>query len=225
LGTYIISRGQAILCIHLEEGASVPRWGTYIKGIQEKTDQATCDIVLLTKSHIAEELYTSFGLEPKLFHYIDIEKPEDAFKETLVSLLEQLGSKGQRKYVRFGGTNQPNATFSFTHTGIEYSGVVHDISSAGMACAFEKETAFDIDDRINEITLHLGAREFILAGKVLQKRWLDEVKRLFVVMFDRRMPQSVRLVLQDFIHSSLQAELEIKLRDLSPTTFGLHPTD
>ena len=222
LATYITVRGRAILCIPLQETVSILQWGKYIGGIQQQTEENPCDIILLTKPETAEELGTLFGINQELLHYIDISKTEDQLKGELQSLLGTLGAKGQRSYVRFGGTNQPNASFTFTHKGIEYSGIVHDISSAGMACAFEEETVFDIDDRIHEIKLHLDNREFLLEGKVFQKRWLDEVKRLFIVMFDRRLPQSVRWVLQDFIHSSLQAELEIRLKDLPSASIDLH---
>ncbi len=130
--------------------------------------------------------------------------------------LETKQARGQRRYVRFGGEYKPNASFRFSLKGVEYAGTVHDISSVGMSCAFDKETVFNIDEYINEIQLFLDKKQFSLAGKVFQQRWLDEEKRLFVVMFDKRMPDKVRRILQDFIHSSLQAEFDKKLeRSLS----------
>ena len=82
-------------------------------------------------------------------------------------------------------------------------------------CAFDKDTAPAVNEHISDLKLKLGEKTFNLKGEVFQQRKLDEKKRLFVLMFDRNMSETVRYTLQDFIHSSLQLELEWKLNQQS----------
>lgn len=132
-------------------------------------------------------------------------------KEFIFGKLESLHSKGQRRYVRFGGTDDVNVSFYFSLKGKEYTGFVYDISSAGMSCAFDKETELELNSFIDHIALTLEGVTYTITGKILLQRWLNNEKRLFVLMFDRRMPVIIREVIQDFIHSSLQAKMNSRL--------------
>jgi hypothetical protein len=129
----------------------------------------------------------------------------------IIDKLESLRARGQRQYVRFGGTDNVNVAFTFAAGGREYSGYVYDISSAGMSCAFDKDTQLPLNTFIGRINLTLEGETYAITGKTLLQRRLDSEKRLFVLMFDRRMPENIREVLQDFIHSSLQAKMLAKL--------------
>ncbi len=141
-----------------------------------------------------------------------IEGVNSSVKEFIIAKLESLHARGQRRYVRFGGTDDINVAFTFSVKGNNYEGFVYDISSAGMSCAFGKETCLDLNTFIDKITLTLGGTTYTITGKILLQRWLDNEKRLFVVMFDRRMPPGIREVLQYFIHSSLQAKMLARLK-------------
>jgi hypothetical protein len=129
----------------------------------------------------------------------------------ILDKLESLRARGQRQYVRFGGTDNVNVAFTFTAGGTEYSGYVYDISSVGMSCAFDKDTKLQLNTFIGRINLTLEGETYTITGKTLLQRRLDNEKRLFVLMFDRSMPRNIRDVLQDFIHSSLQAKMLAKL--------------
>ena len=129
----------------------------------------------------------------------------------LDELLEEWDSRGQRQYVRFGGTDEVNVDFSFSIKGSPYQGKVNDISSAGMSCAFDKDTSLEINQPIDSIQLMLQGNIYSITGRILLQRALDDTKRLFVVMFDRRMPPEIRRRLQDFIHDSLQAKMNALL--------------
>lgn len=169
----------------------------------EKLDDTTNAIVL----HAGEEGADSSGGTA-----VDISggltPPAEA---AIIDKLESLRARGQRQYVRFGGTDNVNVAFTFTAGGREYSGYVYDISSAGMSCAFDKDTKLQLNTFIGRINLTLEGETYAITGKTLLQRRLDSEKRLFVLMFDRRMPENIREVLQDFIHSSLQAKMLAKL--------------
>lgn len=138
----------------------------------------------------------------------------EAEKEKIIDLLERSRARGQRRYVRFGGRDNVNVAFSFRVGGSDYTGYVNDISSAGMSCAFEEETELTVRTEIDSITLTMREETITITGKIQLQRLTDDKKRLFVVMFDRKMPDNIRELIQDFIHSSLQAKMDLKLKSL-----------
>ena len=180
-------------------------WEERIKQYREKIEEEDIHIIYL---HSGEH-----GAAPPGHTAVDFSGGVPQAGELLINKLESLQVRGQRRYVRFGGTDNVNVTFSFTAEGTEYTGYVYDISSAGISCAFDRDEVLklQLNSFIDRINLTLNGETYTITGKILLQRRLDEEKRLLVLMFDRRMPQTIREVLQDFIHSSLQAKMAFAL--------------
>jgi hypothetical protein len=212
LPAYIAETGRAVLCINVHNRLTPQEWTQFIHAIRRKTDCTQCSYAVLVKPDYKSILQEVLPESPEKTLLLDPSQEEDILKKDLVQWLEEQQARGQRSYVRFGGTEQPCASFTFSVQDTLYSASVKDISSAGMACWLDEEAYLDIDQYIKKIILSLGDKQFELAGRIFQQRWLDRDQRLFIVMFDKRMPANVRRTLQDFIHSSLQEAMEKKLK-------------
>jgi hypothetical protein len=218
---YLKQCEQCILIIDPHFGLTLKKWGDFIAESLLPLIEGESSIIFFTVKELFSILKEPFPEkwihgsgektgEQKIF-FIDQEQEPGIISDHLQNILENRQARGQRRYVRFGSVGEADASFQFTIDGRTFSGTVHDISSVGMSCAFEKEMALKVNERISDMELRLGDRTFNLKGEVFQQRKLDERKRLFVVMFDRNMSETVRHTLQDFIHSSLQMELDWKL--------------
>jgi len=193
---------RSVICIRGKTSEDLFKWKTVLHNYEELcAGKQFCGIIVCAVPRNEPELPSSIP-----WRHI----PACGIKEVQRGLdrhLEEWNARGQRQYVRFGGKNDVNVDFSFTLEGKQYHGKVNDLSSAGMSCAFDKDTPLQINRTIDSIQLTLRGNIYSITGKIFLQRALDETKRLFVVMFDRRMPGEIRRRLQDFIHDSLQAKM------------------
>ncbi len=193
---------RSVLCIRGKNPEDLFKWKTVLHSHEELcAGKEFCGIIICADPRNEPELPSSIP-----WRYIPVCGIEEV-ERGLDRHLEEWDARGQRQYVRFGGKDDVNVDFSFTVEGIQYHGKVNDLSSAGMSCAFDKDTPLQINRTIDSIQLTLRGNIYSITGNIFLQRALDDTKRLFVVMFDRRMPGEIRRRLQDFIHDSLQAKM------------------
>lgn len=193
---------RSVICIRGKTPEDIFKWKTVLHSHEEVcAGKQFCGIIVCADPRNEPELPSSIP-----WQYISICGIEE-IQRSLDRYLEEWNARGQRQYVRFGGKDDVNVDFFFTLEGIQYQGKVNDISSAGMSCAFDKNTSLQINRTIDSIQLTLRGNIYSITGKIFLQRALDDKKRLFVVTFDRRMPGEIRRRLQDFIHDSLQAKM------------------
>jgi len=198
----IVSYPRSVFMVYLNYDDN--SWQSLLRANAEKMEDDDFQFIFFSDSpqNSTFERWPCIGLKRGVTEYI---------QQDIIAKLEALYARGQRKYIRFGGIEDVNVDFSFTINGKYYTGTVYDISSAGMSCTFDKETELPVNTPLPRIELTMQEKTYGITGKILLQRWLDNEKRLFVVMFDRRMPEKIRNVLQDFIHNSMQAKMELKL--------------
>lgn len=197
---------RSVICIRAERTEELATWKNVLYENEERCrDKQFCGVIICADPHNDPRLPFTIPWR----HIPSCEIVE--IQARLDELLEEWDARGQRQYVRFGGSDEVNVDFSFSLKGRQYQGKVNDISSAGMSCAFDKDTSLEINQLIDSIQLMLQGNIYSITGRIILQRALDDTKRLFVVMFDRRMPPEIRRRLQDFIHDSLQAKMNALL--------------
>ncbi len=142
------------------------------------------------------------------------ENPEDSSRE-LISLLDELNARGQRRYVRFGSNNDEIATIEMIRKNKKFVGSVHDISSAGLSFSLPEGPSFTTRSKLKEFTLNLDGEIGHLSGTITIRRKLPSGLFLYVVMFDKGLAEETRNKLHIIIHGSLQKQFTQRLTSVA----------
>jgi hypothetical protein len=121
----------------------------------------------------------------------------------IVSMLETLNARGDRKHLRAMCCESLQAHFSIKRLEHTYTGTVLDISSFGMACSFNKDIELKIHLFIDDLQLRLVGQSFNIAGSILSKRVINE-KTIYIIVFDFLNDPDALTAVRNFVYDMLQ---------------------
>lgn len=126
---------------------------------------------------------------PRTFEYekvytVDRSAADDDSK--VLQIVEELKSRGERGYIRFGNHTTRIAYFRMKLGSRWRTGVVHDISASGMSCSFDRFEDIDVEDTTREIEIRIRDQIFRLTGKFLIRRTFKNSNTFIIVFSNRR---------------------------------------
>jgi hypothetical protein len=121
----------------------------------------------------------------------------------IVTILETLNARGDRKHLRAMCGESLQAHFSIKRLEHTYTGTVLDISSFGMACVFNKDIELKIHLFIDDLQLRLVGQSFAVAGSILSKRVIGE-KTVYIIVFDFLNDPDALPAVRNFVYDMLQ---------------------
>ena len=138
---------------------------------------------------------------------------DEALRAELKKVFEELGGKGRRNFVRYGGNGENIASIVIPVKSDTLQGVVHDISASGLSCSFPQ--AMEIPSKKElAVTLGIGGESIALtAFKILERKFNDDI--IHVLKFSGGMPADRIEMLLNFIYSSLDNEMKIFAKKIS----------
>ncbi|MEW5817519.1 MAG: hypothetical protein AB1798_19240 [Spirochaetota bacterium] len=196
------------ICIDLREDID---WENYVLSLINNEKTKSVKFILMSEHILREKMKGLFEEIASFCEFVNLGSSNSL--DTILGFFEKYQARGQRKYVRYGGYGEISARFKFLYRGNDYTGVVHDISTVAMSCSFDMEFNFDINTRIPDIQLILGDEILTISGRISVKRQLGH-NNIFVVMFDRNITDEIGFKLRDFIHRSLQSNMDKNLASL-----------
>ncbi len=134
----------------------------------------------------------------------------------LLTVLEANEARGKRRFVRATVPSSSTARFNVRMAGEVHRGNIIDVSVAGMAFTFEDRVDLSVGDTVSDVQLNLRGRNITITGKVAGTRNV-EGRQIYVLMFDETSDDRIRHKLHDFIHSTLQSEMDRKLQSIKVT--------
>ena len=158
---------DSILFVNIDEGMEEPEWDAYVRRIMADTEKKDVRIGVVSynaSKELAEKYLLDIGAQCG-FVTLKIGLKE-SFK-IIVTALEANEARGRRKYVRAVCRPQDKATFNVKYQGDLLTGSIVDISSVGMACAFDKAVTIDIGATMSDIQLKLRAALCKASGKLV----------------------------------------------------------
>jgi hypothetical protein len=102
------------------------------------------------------------------------------------------------------------ASFNVEVDGMLQSGVVHDISSVGMACSFDPDRSVPARTYLRDMQLRLRGQAVTVSGVVTGSRRIDD-RTVHVVMFDPRQGDAFRTKVRRFVHRQLNRQITNEL--------------
>ncbi len=149
------------------------------------------------------------GLCTRSIHY---QGDKNDFKAELNRMLVELGGKGRRDFVRYGGSDDNIASMKIVTDAGEYPSVVHDISVSGLSCSTSQADEISVDQKIRVVLSLNGKSVEIDAQKILERNFGSVIH---ILKFSEPMPGSCKNDLLHFIYSSLDSKMNEFIKKLS----------
>ena len=198
---------NSILYINIDDGMKAPEWEAFIRKLMEnkKTDNTRIGILANNADPVLIKKYlTDVGVH---CGFITLKLGlKESFK-VFVKNLEANEAKGRRRYVRAICKPQDKAMFNIKVSGEYFSGTILDISSVGMACAFDKPHHLKPGTILDDIQLKLRAVLCKAAGQFVG---IDKERgERLVVMFSDKISPRERHKIHQFVYNRFQETIDV----------------
>lgn len=136
---------------------------------------------------------------------IDLSGGLDAVLSHVIDYLTSVNARGRRKYIRTRCDGEYGATFSVKFGKNIIGGMIHDISSYGMACSFNADLPLVPRSYLADMQLRLNGVGSAISGEVFGKREMDG-RQVYVIIFDYSKHPATRQRITDYIYYILQRD-------------------
>ncbi|HUV08292.1 MAG TPA: PilZ domain-containing protein [Spirochaetia bacterium] len=196
---------DSILFVNIDKGLREKEWEKYVRGIMssEATKNARIGIVTYDENKALAEKYLMELMVPCGFIRLKIGVEEST--RIILKTLEANEAKGRRRFVRAVCRGSNRATFNIKIRNKIITGLIIDISSAGMACSFDGEINLKVGTPFNDLQLRLKGSLCRLSGRVAG--FIEADTQHYVIMFDENLDQHTRAKIRSFIFSVLHEEI------------------
>lgn len=198
---------SSILFVNIDTHQKEVDWESYIKALQnDKTTQdVRVGILTYNNDKNLAEKYLMELMVPCGFIKLTLGLKDST--DIILKALEANEAKGRRKYVRTQCFPNSAAHFNVIITGDTHTGNVHDISSVGMSCQFDKWVSLKAHSLLESIQLRLKGTLCMVNGIVMGTR-NEQGNVLYVIMFDPKLHPDTRSKIRNFIYLTAQAQID-----------------
>ncbi|MBN1699947.1 MAG: response regulator [Spirochaetales bacterium] len=204
---------SSVLFINLDAVLPEKKWEVYIRNLMTDKKTAGVRIGILTFYGTAD-MAKKYLLEARIqCGFIRLRTSYAQCKDIIIKALEAVEAKGKRKYIRIDCRGMPSVSVSLKISEQVHKGVLHDISSVGMACRFGKDLSEYLEGKklLEDIQLHLKGKICSLKGEIVGKRYTIDREPVYIIMFGAYIESAVRDKIYQFIYESLQKEIDAEL--------------
>jgi hypothetical protein len=201
---------SGIFVFHLEKGLEVKEWKRIINGFAEDFKNAKASILLVGRGS-SEALLSGMNLSSVNLIAVDLTRSHTVVEQTIMALCKKLYRRGFRKFIRVNPTEQSKAEFNLPGDSTNMKGIIHDISSTGMAFSFagEKAPRLPKGKKMDRVQLKLNSRLCLVNGIIMGQREVQG-RTIFVLLFNRLEETGAVPKIKEFIQQELQLGFTIK---------------
>jgi hypothetical protein len=197
---------DSIMFINVDEGMKEPEWEAYIKSIQEESETNSSKLGVLSNNQ-DKVLMQKYLVDLSLpCGYIQLKPVLQESTRSIISALEVNEARGRRKFIRADCHDDASATLNFKWASGMCNGKILDISSAGITTKMEKYDNLSPNLVLKGIQLRLRGG-LVLADMICAGNRKDD-KRIFIYLFDPKMPHETKLAVCRYIKICLQKYID-----------------
>ncbi len=201
---------NSILFINIDERLKEKEWEEYIRTIMNREETSGVQIGILTYNE-DKELARKYLMDLMIpGGYIQLKLGLKESTKIILKTLMANEARGKRRFVRATCPKNIVTEFNVQVAGNMYDGHIKDISSAGMACYFNKNIDLAPKTELSKMQLKLRSRIVMVSGIVAGKRD-DQGQTLYVVLFNKYISTDAKQRISTFIYRTLQAEMQREL--------------
>ncbi len=196
---------NSICYINIDEGLSESEWEKYIQQIHTKSETSTTLLGILSYSkdpELAKKYLMELGISCGFVH---LKQGVREAADIIIKMLDANEVRGRRKFVRARCEDDSLSQFNLKYNGSIHSGNIIDISSVGMACAFDKEADIPAKVLLPDIQLKLRGMVVKVQGLVFGTH---EEKGRYVILFHPSTNHGAKEKIRRYIHMKLQQDIE-----------------
>ncbi|MDR1374112.1 MAG: PilZ domain-containing protein [Treponema sp.] len=205
---------DSLVFADIDEVLSEPDWEAWVRNIM--ADPALADVkVGIVSAKDDESLMRKYIASVKIQGGYTVIKPDinKAIRQ-LLEILNLFDAKGRRRFLRATSENEALTTINIPHNNAYVNGVIKDISSTGLSCAFADDPKLEKNSLCQDIQIKLQSALLKLEGIVFGSR-IDGLNKIYVVVFTQRIDPSVRIKIRKYIQNNIQAAIDAELKSLS----------
>jgi hypothetical protein len=197
---------EAILFVNIDDMLPEPGWEKYIRDLMANVETKDVQIGIVSYNEdktLAEKYLLDVGVQ---CGYIRLKLGLNESMRIILKVLEANEARGRRRYVRTSFTGKFPASFN-VKMGYDFeTGTILDLSSAGMACAFNKPFEIKIGTVLNDIQISFKGIICNVSGTVAGVRKTESA--IILIMFYKDMDSVARSKISEIIYSCQQREIE-----------------
>jgi hypothetical protein len=196
----------SILFVNIDDVLPEKDWEAWVRKLLADPKRKETRVGILTYNE-DKELAKRYLMEISIAcGFIHLKQGLAESKRIILKTLEANEARGRRRYVRARCMEPQKAVFNMRYMGKLHTGVIQDISAAGMSFRLDKPVALKEKAVLDDIQLKLKGVLCRVSG-IHVGMVKDGVIRN-ILMFKQPVPAETRDKIHRFIYYSLQQELE-----------------
>lgn len=202
----------SLVFINIDDVLTEPEWELFITNLLQDPVLVNLQLGILTYNPdpaLAQKYLMEFNLSAGFIKLsLGLRESTDIVKK----VLEANEARGRRRFLRVRCDGK-NSTLNVRLGHKPLTGIIVDISSAGMACTLDPEPQLVVHSLIESIQLRLKGALCLVSGVVMGSRE-EEGRRVYVILFSPKTGADVKDKIRNFMQWSLQQAVEEEMRGL-----------
>ena len=195
---------NSILFLNIDDGMSGEDWEKWINGILTALPEVKTGVL---SSNTNEEFRENYINKHNITcGFTTLKLDMSGTIGTISEILSGMNAKGRRKYLRASTERETTATINMPHNGEFINGVVKDISTVGVSCAFENDPALKKNTLIKNVQIRLQTMLIKVELVVFGSR-IDNGEMIYVMIFTQNTDPNVRVKIRKYIQQNLQNKM------------------
>ena len=198
---------DSIVFANIYDGMSEKEWEAWILGVQNSPETSRVSIGVICQNE-DETTKRKYLAQIKIKGGYTVLKSDltPAMKQ-LFDILNTLGAKGRRKYLRAIIEKDTVATVNFPLNGQFINGSIKDISVVGLSCNFPEDPGLQKNSLFPDIQIKLMSNILKAEGIIFGSR-MDGDTKIYVVLFTQRIDPETKARIRRYIQANLQDKLD-----------------
>ncbi len=196
----------SILFVNIDGVLAEKEWESWIRRLMADPKAGQTKVGILTYN-ADQELAKKYLMEIAVpCGYIQLKQGLVEGKRIILKMLEANEARGRRRYVRARCMNSQKSVFNMKLMGKLHTGIIIDISAAGMTFTMDRPVVIKGNSLIQDIQLKLKGVLCRVSGAVVGEVRESSARNL--LLFKQPVPADSRDKIHKFIFHSLQEEME-----------------
>jgi hypothetical protein len=196
---------DAIVFVNIDEGIAEPEWARWIGVLTGSLPNINIGIFSSNSDEAIKNKYLN-DLHVKCgYTILKLDMNKSIGK--ILDILNGIGAKGRRKFIRAAIDRDANATLNIPHGNDFMHGIIKDISVVGISCTFDKDPELTKNALLKNIQVKLQSMLLKVEAVVFGSR-MDEHEKIYVLILSQRTDPEVRKKIRTYVQSSLQSRMD-----------------
>ena len=203
---------DSIVFASINETIKENAWDELVRGILSSPETKGVQVGIIASPLSDESVRKKYTEQYKVQCGCTIVKSDhiEAIKQ-LSAVLNAVDAKGRRKYIRMEMGNEANTTVNMPFNSNFINGRIKDISVVGFSCSFDEDPGLAKNSLYGDLQLKLQSQLIKAEGIVFGSR-MDDVEKVYVILFTQRVDPSVKAKIRKYIQANLQSRMDQELK-------------